>query len=344
MLRPVLLLAFVLVACAAPSRAGEGAPISYAGAQGALRPSEAPVSSAPAPAAPADWADGPGTPLSSYALRPEDVQAGDPARTPRTHRVVRGEQLYDIATRYQIPILALIEQNHLTPPYALAPGGELRLPPPRIHVVARGETFADVAARFAIDPRSLALLNHMAAPYAVRPGDRLVLPAMASEAQSEPAAASPQAPAPDARRQDSGVASGGRFSWPLDGEIVSRFGSHGGGVRQDGVEIAGREGDAIKAAAEGDVVYAGADLPTYGTLVLVRHADDYVTAYGYARRALVREGQHVRAGQTIAELGDDLGGEPGQRRARLLFQVRRGSAAVDPLPLLAPQPMRGSRH
>jgi lipoprotein NlpD len=85
----------------------------------------------------------------------------------------------------------------------------------------------------------------------------------------------------------------------------------------------------VTAAAAGDVVYAGDDLPAYGTLVLVRHADNYVTAYGYARRALVREGQSVRAGEHIAELGSRPDG-----RARLLFQVRQGSAAVDPAPLL----------
>jgi lipoprotein NlpD len=84
------------------------------------------------------------------------------------------------------------------------------------------------------------------------------------------------------------------------------------------------------AAADGDVVYAGSDLPAYGTLVLVRHADNYVTAYGHARRALVREGRRVRAGETIAELGQRSDGRP-----RLLFQVRQGTRAVDPTPLMA---------
>jgi septal ring factor EnvC (AmiA/AmiB activator) len=115
----------------------------------------------------------------------------------------------------------------------------------------------------------------------------------------------------------------------LRGEIVAGYGAQPSGERLDGVEIAGREGDAIVAAAEGDVVYAGADLPAYGTLVLIRHADNYVTAYAHARRALVREGQRVRAGQAIAELGGRADGRP-----RLLFQVRQGSQAVDPTPLM----------
>jgi lipoprotein NlpD len=122
---------------------------------------------------------------------------------------------------------------------------------------------------------------------------------------------------------------GARFVLPLRGAVVARFGAQADGARLDGVEIAGRAGDAVNAAADGEVVYAGSDLPAYGVLVLVRHADNYVTAYGFNRRALVREGQRVRGGEQIAELAARPAG-----RARLLFQVRQGSAAVDPLPLL----------
>ncbi len=272
-----------------------------------------------------DWADGEGTPLSAYALRPDDVQPFDPAHPPRSHRVGENESLYDIAARYQVPLRALIDQNQLAPPYMLTPGSELRLPPPRFHTIARGESFEDVARRYNIDTRSLALLNRMQAPYRVRAGDRVVLPVMARE----------HAPAPlSANAENAGEApavhiGGARFVWPLRGEIVARFGAQRGGARLDGIEIAGREGAEIVAAAEGDVVYAGSDLPAYGTLVLVRHADNYVTAYGHGRRALVREGQHVRAGQALAELGPGAEG-----RARLLFQVRRGAEALDPAPLL----------
>jgi lipoprotein NlpD len=259
--------------------------------------------------------------LSDYALQPDEAQPFDPARLPRSHRVGANESLYDIATRYQAPLRALIDQNNLEPPYALAPGRELRLPPPRFHTVARGESFEDVARRYNVDLRSLALLNRMQPPYSVRQGDRVVLPAMA-RAAPDPAVTPPSVSLRSTAPPQAGEHA--RFAMPIDGEILTRFGAQPGGGRVDGVEIAGREGAAIRAAADGDVVYAGADLEAYGTLVLVRHADNYVTAYGYARRALVREGQRVRAGQEIAELGGP----------RLLFQVRQGSTALDPAPLL----------
>lgn len=360
MTRAGLLLALLAAGCAS----GETAPISY-GSGGARAPEAARSSGAPAqtaqqstrgaaieyrgsasaqrqarpasrqqpdevdepapmraPAAQEDIFEGEGTPLSTYALQPDEAQPFDPARLPRTHRVGPDESLYDIATRYQVPLRALIDQNELEPPYALAPGRELQLPPPRFHTVARGESFADVAQRYNVDTRSLALLNRMQAPYRVSTGDRIVLPAMAR-------AAPPAAPAPAAVAEVPRRAGNARFAIPMRGPVVGRFGPMQGGGRLEGIEIGGREGDAVAAAADGEVFYAGDDLPAYGTLVLIRHADNYVTAYGFNRRALVQEGQSVRAGQHIAELGPRADG-----RARLLFQVRLSNAVVDPAPLL----------
>ncbi|MBN8608895.1 MAG: M23 family metallopeptidase [Caulobacterales bacterium] len=326
MTRAALTFALVLGACAST----QPAPISYGGggesARGAAsiedRRAPAPIETrAPAVQPTPDWAAGEGTPLSAYALRPEDVQPFDPAHMPRTHRVGANESLYEIATTYQVPLRALIDQNALEPPYALTPGRELQLPPPRFHTVERNERFEDVARRYNVDTRSLALLNRLQAPYTIRAGERIYLPAVARAEAPPPSTPSPAAPiVRDAHA---------RFAMPMRGPVVSRYGAQPSGERIDGIEISGRAGDPVSAAADGDVVYAGSDLPAYGVLVLVRHANDYVTAYAYTRRALVREGERVRAGQAIAELGSRADGE-----ARLLFQVRQRSTALDPGPLL----------
>jgi lipoprotein NlpD len=315
-MRRAILLALLASACASGA-----APITYGG--GARAP--APTAAAPRPRPPVEepnWAAGEGTPLSAYALRPEDAQPYDPSALPRTHRVGVNESLYDIATAYQIPLQALAEQNQLAPPYALTPGRVIELPPPRLHRVARGEDIEAIARRYNVDLHSLTLLNRMRPPYALREGEAVVLPAMAVSGPPAPSPASVvhagEAPAVQAR-----------FTWPVRGEILARYGVQADGRRLDGIEIAASEGAPIVAAAEGDVVYAGADLPAYGTLVLIRHGDGYVTAYGYARRALVREGHHVRGGEAIGEVGRIGSGPP-----RLLFQARRGTEATDPLPLL----------
>lgn len=325
-----LLSLLLLAACAA----GRPAPIVYGGD---TAPHRAPQrASAPAPAP--DWAAAEGTPLSAYALRAEDAQPFDPANVPRTHRVGADESLYDIAARYQIPLRALIEANGLDPLVSPAPGRELRLPPPRAHVVVAGESFEAIAERYNIDARSLALFNRLTLPHDLRAGERIYLPlippprageVVASEARNrrgEAPSAALRAPAPPRAGEQN-------FAWPLRGEIVARFGAQSGGGRLDGIEIAGREGARVSAAADGVVVYAGDDLAAYGTLVLVRHAGDYVTAYGYGRRALVEEGQRARAGQALIELGSRPNGAR-SGAPRLLFQVRRGREPVDPLPLL----------
>jgi murein DD-endopeptidase MepM/ murein hydrolase activator NlpD len=333
-MKPGLVLAALLCAACASKSA---APISYGGARASrpaptsYPPSQTGQASPPArtPSTPAaedpgrpipeqpfgepDWAEGEGVPLSAFALRPEEAQPYHPARIPRTHRVGDNESLIDIAARYQIPLRALIDQNDLDPPFALTPGRELELPPPRTHRVGSGESFEDVARRFNIDARSLALLNRIQPPYQVREGDAVVLPALARDT-APPQTAIAQAPAAP-----------GIFDWPVRGEVLARFGPQASGARLDGIEIAARAGENIQAAAAGEVVYSGSDLPAYGTLVLLRHEGDYVTAYGYARRALVREGQRVERGQAVVEAGP---------QNKLLFQVRRGTEAMDPLPLL----------
>lgn len=320
-----LILCLLIAACAAGAGAG-GAPISYGGSGGyAPQPSQQAQAPRPSPQVSARQ-DEEVTALSAYALQPSE---NDPRRPPRTHTVGRNESLYDIAVRYQIPIQTLIEQNRLEPPYALSPGRVIELPPPRIHVVAQGESFEDVARIESIDRRSLALLNRMSEPYVVRTGDQLVLPALPGawrETSPLPPSSPPPAPQSGTPTPQRGE---GRFAWPVRGEVVARFGPQSGGRTLDGIEIAAPEGAPIGAAEEGDVVYAGSDVPGYGALVLLRHADGYVTAYGYARRATVREGQRVRAGETLGEVGRGRGGQ-----AMLLFQVRRGAQAVDPAPLL----------
>lgn len=311
--------AFMLCACAS----GTPAPISYGG--GARERAPAPPAQAPRPreAQPApNWAAAEGRPLSDYALQPDAAHPFDPARLPQSHRVNAGETLYDIASRYQIPLRALIDQNGLAPPYALAEGRVLALPPPRFHTVARGESFEAIAQRYNVDTRSLGLLNRMRAPYAVREGERVVLPAVARAAPETP----PHVAAQPAPRGD------GRFAWPIEGAIAASFGPQPGGRRLDGVEISGAVGAQVRAAADGQVVFAGESVPNHGVIVLIAHADNFVTAYAFNRRALVREGQQVRAGAPIAELGPRQGGG-----ARLLFQVRQGGVAQDPAPLLRPR-------
>ena len=118
------------------------------------------------------------------------------------------------------------------------------------------------------------------------------------------------------------AAGGITWRWPADGAVFKGFRS---GDAIPGIEIAGRSGDQVRAAADGVVVYSGNGLVGYGELVIIKHSDSFLSAYGHNRKRLVKEGQRVKAGQQIAEMG-----ATGAARDELEFQIRRDGNPVDP--------------
>ncbi len=116
------------------------------------------------------------------------------------------------------------------------------------------------------------------------------------------------------------------WRWPADGSLLKRFQS---GDAIPGIEIAGKAGDPIRAAADGVVVYSGNGLVGYGELVIIKHNDSFLSAYGHNSKRLVKEGQRVTAGQSIAEMGST-----GASRNELEFQIRKDGNPVDPLGFL----------
>jgi lipoprotein NlpD len=118
--------------------------------------------------------------------------------------------------------------------------------------------------------------------------------------------------------------------WPAQGPVVGGF--QAGETR--GIEIAGKAGDPVRAAADGKVMYAGTGLNEYGSLIIVQHNKDFLTAYSHNRRLLVKTGDTVRQGQQIAEMGNE-----DNDRVAVLFEVRRDGKPVDPMPYLPPQPI-----
>ncbi|WP_322013760.1 peptidoglycan DD-metalloendopeptidase family protein [Paraburkholderia sp. J12] len=118
------------------------------------------------------------------------------------------------------------------------------------------------------------------------------------------------------------------LAWPAQGQVVEGF--QAGETR--GIEIAGKAGDPVRAAADGKVMYAGTGLNEYGSLIIVQHNKDFLTAYSHNRRLLVKTGDTVHQGQQIAEMGSE-----NNDRVAVLFEVRRDGKPVDPMPYLPPQ-------
>ena len=131
---------------------------------------------------------------------------------------------------------------------------------------------------------------------------------------------------------------GGRFAWPVRGRVVAGYGVAAGGSHNDGINIAAPRGTPVAAVDGGTVAYAGNELRGYGNLVLVKHANGWITAYAHLDELLVKQGDRVNRGQVIAKVGATGGvGEP-----QLHFELRRGKKAVDPREFLAPAPSAGT--
>ncbi|WP_417773171.1 peptidoglycan DD-metalloendopeptidase family protein [Stappia sp.] len=122
-----------------------------------------------------------------------------------------------------------------------------------------------------------------------------------------------------------------RFRWPAKGRIISDFGTKPGGTRNDGINLALPEGADIKAVEDGTVIYSGNELKGYGNLVLVRHDDGWVSAYAHASELLVKRGETVRRGQTVAKVG----ATGSVTQPQLHFELRKGNKPVDPMQYLA---------
>lgn len=199
-------------------------------------------------------------------------------------------------------------------------------------VVQRGDTLFRIASANGISTMDLAMWNSIAPPYVIYPGQRLRLyprggrRGTAVVVQATPPAPRPGAtrPAPAAPVVTAPAASPVAWRWPAEGDLVGRYAA--GEPTRQGIDIAGRSGAPVRAAGDGVVVYSGSGLVGYGELVIIKHNDAWLSAYGHNRTRLVNEGQLVKAGQQIAEMG-----RTGAARDMLHFEIRYNGKPVDPL-------------
>lgn len=209
--------------------------------------------------------------------------------------------------------------------------------------VQSGDTLYAIAFSNGLDYRKLAGWNNLQAPYLIYPGqdmrltpgeasstvkDRKPEPAPVKQTASASAAkprAKPSSKKPEADRPASTVRAGsGNWQWPVNGRIIRGF--LPSDPSRNGIDIAGREGEPIKASAEGEVVYSGNGLIGYGELIIIKHNETWLSAYANNSSRLVSEGDRVRAGQEIAKLGRN------DRDEQVLhFEIRANGKPVNPL-------------
>jgi len=272
--------------------------------------------------------------------------AADPGQ-PAIYVVAARDTVYGIGRRFGVAPQTIIERNSLPPPYSIRVGQWLEIPASGAALAAApvaastgtitsGSVTSEVlpppsgaSAAPAGPSQTAPIAPSSAAPTSVTPPTS----GTATAPQATPPAAIP-APAP-APTQTAAVAAPlpqgpVSFSWPLRGQIVSGFGPQAAGVQNDGINIAAAAGTPVKAAAPGNVLYAGEEVRGFGKLVLVGHADGYVSAYAHNEEILVSRGASVAKGQVIAKVGQT----GNVTSPQLHFEIRQRNKAIDPLPLL----------
>ncbi|MCX7117609.1 MAG: peptidoglycan DD-metalloendopeptidase family protein [Legionellales bacterium] len=194
------------------------------------------------------------------------------------------------------------------------------------HIVVRGETLYSIAFRYDKDYRQLAILNHLNSPYTLHVGQLLRLDVgryPRSPRQDQQRRTPKPMPHPPSRSEEPIPYANTRWLWPLHGHVVASYAPAEG---RKGIDIAGRRGEKIYATSSGVVAYAGTGLSGYGNLIIVKHDLHFLTAYGNNSRNLVQEGQRVKAGQAIAEIGSI-----NRHVLGVHFEIRRDGKPVNPL-------------
>ena len=267
-----------------------------------------PHPSATAAAAPASWP------------RRRASRSLSPARRRAVHVVNRGDTLLSIARRNHVSVAELARANGLDPRRKLKLGMKLTVPGAKTAAAAPAAQPAAVAAA-------------QPSPRRRRPRPEWPRrPPVRSKARGWPrrrrTSRSPRPRAPVKAAEATGALP--TFRWPVRGKVITSYGAKTNGKANDGINLAVPEGTPVKAAEDGVVAYSGNELKGYGNLVLVRHANGYVTAYAHASELLVKRGDTIKRGQIIAKSGQS--GEVGS--PQLHFEIRKGSTPVDPLQFL----------
>jgi lipoprotein NlpD len=234
-----------------------------------------------------------------------------------TYKVQPGDTLRSIAAAFGRDVKDLARWNNIDDPSRIRVGQTLRVVPPG----------TETAAALPVTPTGPATTRPLEAT-AGSPGTTAppaAAPAPASSPQAAPTPG-PVAAIPESKPQPG--ASTSDWIWPVNGRVIDKFDEK----RNKGIGIAGKEGDPVVASADGTVVYSGSGLRGYGNLVILKHSDDFISAYAHNRQILVKQGQTVKRGQRIAEVGRSDATEP-----KLHFEIRRQGKPVDPLAYLPPR-------
>lgn len=256
---------------------------------------------------------------------PYHLQPGQRLRLPppQSYKVRAGDTLYHISRTFNVSMTELARLNNLSAPYSVAQGRVLRLPS------VRGGDKAGVATQKAA--QQAPTMPARAAPKVEAEKLPEVKGAASPKAFPAPTVPTDIATAPPPRPvkipDTTPPRAGDKFAWPVSGKIISTYGPKKDGLHNDGINIAAARGAPVRAAENGVIVYAGSELKGFGNLILIRHADRWMSAYAHMDHLRVARGQTVKQGDVIGVVGTS----GTVTTPQLHFEIRRGTQALNPV-------------
>ncbi|MBL8641715.1 MAG: M23 family metallopeptidase [Alphaproteobacteria bacterium] len=275
------------------------------------------------------------------------------------HTLRKGETLWAVARRYDVDLRDMLDLNGLRAPYKMGVGDRIKIPAPQKYTVKNLDTLYKVSRMFDTTTTELTRLNNINPPYRLLAGQTLHLPPRHRQLISvEPVSVAQSSANLRIEREDlkplsqshpaqshaekrlqvvpvqavpvQGLTGSVNFIKPVSGQIISGYGPKEDGLHNDGINIRASQGTPVRAAEQGVVVYQGNQIEGYGHMVLIRHANGYLTAYAHMAKTLVRKGEKIKRGQTIGTVGSS----GSVTSPQLHFEIRKGRDAIDPRTLL----------
>ncbi|MGD9665762.1 MAG: LysM peptidoglycan-binding domain-containing protein [Novosphingobium sp.] len=274
-------------------------------------------------------------PASATLVKPAPAPVSSGIEASATQHVVQpGETLNGIANRAGVPAILIAEANGLSEPYPVQAGQTLTIPRQKSHVVAPGETGFGISYQYGVPWSAIAVANGLEPDAKVREGQKLLIPAITQPPARTVSSGSAPAPAPVAPKPAPTVAAAPTFLWPVRGATLLGFSKPGLPGGHNGIDIAAPAGEPVRAAAPGKVVFAGDEPKTYGTLVVIKHAGGWHSAYGHLSATSVTVGQQVSTGDIVGKVGQT----GAAHQPALHFELRKDNFPIDPATKIAGSP------
>ena len=250
------------------------------------------------------------------------------------YKVIKGDNLYSISKKFNIPIQKIIKSNKITSPFKIFPNQKIFLPRNKVYTVKKGDTLYSISRKFKTDLFSLSVLNKLNNVNQIKVNQKILIPEYILKPKKIKQKEKPLQKTENKKiikkiplnnKVDS------YFICQVKGKILNSFGSETPGFFNDGINISSNLGTSVKASLDGEIVYSGNEIPGYGNLILIKHSKNWITAYAHLEKIVKKKGNYVKKGETIG-----LVGKTGNvSEVQLHFEIRKGKEAVNPLKYLS---------